>query len=162
VDSWQHAGRSATRQIGHNEAPIEPGCLLCGVGYQVLPAKMVEQLGGHSAASREIWTMWKITLEQMGGRSSPVTLVGHLCRICDAAVSHVGAMGPTALERALVAHIASDQLGMLGYESARIQGLVGWGVAAYGDSSTLPAEKAFAHLPDLGELPGKLRSVLGG
>jgi hypothetical protein len=64
----------------HNEVPVAGGCLLCGVGHQVLPAKAVEQLGGRSAAAREIWTMWKITTEQLGGRSSPMTLAGFCCK----------------------------------------------------------------------------------
>jgi hypothetical protein len=105
--------------------------------------------------------MWKITPEQMGGKARPVTLVGFLCKIYSAAVTQVGALGPTALERALVANIAPDQLGMLGYDSLRLPRLVGWEVAAHLDSQIGPSEKPFSHL-DIQALPSKLKSALGG
>ena len=81
---------------------------------------------------------------------------------CDAAVTHVGALGPTALERAPVAHLEPGLLGMLPYEKLRVSGLCGWVVAAHLDEQTPPCDKPFAHLADIEELRGKLRSALGG
>jgi hypothetical protein len=146
--------------IGHNEAPVAGGCLLCGIKQQTLPAKAVEQLGGRSSSASQIWAMWKITPEQMGGKARPVTLVGFLCKIYSAAVTQVGALGPTALERALVAHIAPISSGCLATTRwpSRPGGL------GSGRSSRQPDRPiGEAVLPSRHPgVPSKLRSALGG
>jgi hypothetical protein len=95
-------------------------------------------------------------------RLSPKILIGHLCAVCNDAVDHVGTLGPSSLERALVAHLTPDQLGMLPYGQLSVSGLVGWAVAAYEDSSTPANSSPFGHLADIEALPGKLRAALGG
>jgi hypothetical protein len=140
----------------------EGGCLFCGIGHQVLPAKAVEQLGRRSSPARQIWTMWKITPEQMGGPSSPTTLAGRLCRPCSAAVTQTGAVGATAMERALTTAICPDLVGKLPCGSVALPGLKSWAVIRFQNSDTPPSEKPFAHLPDIEALPSQLRSALGG
>ena len=77
-------------------------------------------------------------------------------------VTHVGSLGTSALERALVAHHAPDLTGKLPYGQLSVQGLVGWAVAAGRDPSTQPNAKPFGHLSDFEEMPGRLRAALGG
>jgi hypothetical protein len=146
----------------HNEAPIPAGCLFCGAATQTMSAVGVEKLGGRSAAAREVWKLHKIASEQLGGRPSPMILVGHLCKICDASVSFVGAVGASSLERALTASLCPDLIGKLAYGQLRLQGLQGWAVVAFENAETSPNERRWEHLPDLAELPSKLRSALGG
>ncbi len=77
------------------------GCLLCGVEAQTLPAGEVSRLGGHRVAASRVWTPKRTSVGSFGGRPSPEYLVGHLCAPCAAAVEHVAAMSPTAMERSL-------------------------------------------------------------
>jgi hypothetical protein len=65
------------------------------------------------------------------------------------------------LERALVAHLCPDRLSHLGF-GHEVSGLHGWAIIAWNDPSIPPSEKPFDFLPDIAELPGKLRSALGG
>jgi hypothetical protein len=119
-------------------------------------------LGGRPSAARQVWTLRRLTPQSLGGQLSPKILIGHLCAVCNDAVDHVGTLGPSSLERALVAHLTPDQLGMLPYGQLSVSGLVGWAVAAYEDFSTPANSSPFGHLADIEALPGKLRAALGG
>jgi hypothetical protein len=88
-------------------------------------------------------------------------------------------MGPSALERALVAHLAPEGLNSsaMGFGSFQIDGLVGWGsiaarariadrdrsVSGSGGSSAMPGpnSRPFGHLPDLAALTSELKRRLG-
>jgi hypothetical protein len=135
-------------------------CLFCGIGQQSVPAVEVEQAGGRIAAAQQVWTRHTITPGQMGGALSPEALVGHLCRVCAAAVRHVGSIGPDALERALVAHLAPQQIGMLGYDNLRVPGLVGWAVLAVTRQAP-PNTRPWEHLRDLAAVSEQLGAMLG-
>ncbi|KRC89493.1 hypothetical protein ASE25_07810 [Terrabacter sp. Root85] len=109
------------------------GCLMCGVEAQTLPAQEVSRLGGHKAAASRVWEPKRASVGSLGGRASPDYLVGHLCAPCAAAVEHVGAMGPSAMERALTEHLRATGRGE---EADRlslgdVQGLIGWGALSH-------------------------------
>jgi hypothetical protein len=78
-------------------------------------------------------------------------------------------MGPSALERALVAHLAPQGIPKLGY-GITVDGLVGWGVlvarAQQGNPSSQPAPKPntspWEHLGDLSAIRQQLRRRPGG
>jgi hypothetical protein len=147
--------------LGNAASPllaIDGGCMICGVGHQLVSAALVAQQGRERVA-HDVWTPQRATTEQLGGRPSPQQLSGHLCRVCDAACSSAGSMGPSALERALVAHLEPGLLGMLLYGQLRIPGLVGWAAEV---ERGAPNQQPFAHLGDISELTDQLRSALGG
>jgi hypothetical protein len=77
-----------------------------------MPAIEVEKLG-RSAAARHLWALRRTTTKALGGKPSPVLIVGHLCQVCDEAVTHVGSVGPSSLERALVTHLVPKLVGKL-------------------------------------------------
>ena len=70
-----------------------------------------------------------------GASAGPVILVGHTCRVCSDAIDHVGSVGPTSLERSLVAHVAPDLLPKLGWDNVRVDGIHGWAITAHEDPS---------------------------
>jgi hypothetical protein len=98
-------GRSVTAIGAGPLVFIEDGCMFCGVGYQTVSAVVVAREGRENVA-RDLWTAKRTRTQQLGGQLSPQQLCGYLCRVCASAVEHVGAMGPTALERALVVALA--------------------------------------------------------
>jgi len=105
------------------------GCLLCGVEAQTLPAQEVSRLGGHKAAASRVWEPKRASVGSLGGRPSPEYLVGHLCTPCAAAVEHAGAIGPTAMERALGEHLRATDRADDADRLTRgdVEGLIGWG-----------------------------------
>ena len=89
-------------------------------------------------------------------------LVGHTCRVCSDAIDHVGSVGPTSLERSLVAHVAPDLLPKLGWDNVRVDGSHGWAITAHEDPSVQANTTPFGHLPDLAKISGQLKAALGG
>jgi hypothetical protein len=145
--------------------PIESGCLLCGVGTQSVPATQVAREGREYVA-RDLWTAKRTGTFELGGQRSPQQLSGWLCARCADACSSVGAMGPTALERALVMAVAPQGLGILPYGNLAVPGLIGWGALCAeahrrGEVPPEPNRTGWAHLPDLDALANRLRSALG-
>jgi len=66
-------------------------------------------------------------ITSVGGQQLAGSVSGYLCQICAEAVAHVGSIGPSALEWALVAHLAPEGIGKLDYGQLRVHGLIGWG-----------------------------------
>ncbi len=95
--------------------------MLCGVGHQTVPAVVVAREGWDQVA-RDLWTAKRTGTQSLGGRLSPATVSGHLCRACAVAVTHARAIGPTALERALVVAIAPEGVGKLGWGHLAVDG----------------------------------------
>jgi hypothetical protein len=137
--------------------------MICGVSTQQLPAIEVEQLGRQHAA-RKLWALRRVTPSALGGRLAPITLVGHFCQTCDAAVTRTGSVGPSSLERALVTHLVPELVNKLGFDLVEINGLIGWAAVAYEDQD--PARPGnstpFGHLADIDALPAQLRTALRG
>jgi hypothetical protein len=69
-----------------------PACMLCGVGaVSVLPTQAEDAWGRIRSANPGT----------LGGRRRPEPIRGHLCTECASAADDVGALGMTALEKAL-------------------------------------------------------------
>ena len=124
---------------------------------------------GRLGVARDIWKPLRTRASQLGAQSS-VEVSGFVCRICSGAVSHVGSVGPSALERCLVSHLCPDLLGKLdGWNQITMSGLVGFGALAararQGDAPGPPAPGqnvvAWEHLGDLGAVRKPLRQGLG-
>lgn len=148
---------------GTNPAlPVQGGCLFCGVGTVTVPALAVARLGGTARAARDVWTLRRLAPQYLGGLTSPVNLAGHLCPPCNAAAEHVGALGPSALERALVVHLGAG--GTWRDDADTLAGLKGWG-AVYSDTLRAncappqPNSTPWAHVPNL---PGLARALGAG
>ena len=148
------------------EIPIEGGCLFCGVGHQMVPAVTASREGPQNLA-RSLWTPKRTGTQQLGGRASPDWLSGHLCQVCAEALEHVHAMGPSALERALVAALAPQGIGKLGWGQLDVKGLIGWGALVARARQADPPEpdprpntKPWEHLGDLDELRQRLGAAL--
>lgn len=103
-------------------SPSHGGCLMCGVAAVSVPAVDVERDGGPLSTAQRVWRPVTTTVAALGGRPSPALLAGHLCPACADATDAVGAVGPTAMERAVRAHLG---LG-LGLDAAPLDGLKGW------------------------------------
>ena len=76
-------------------------------------------------------------------------------------------MGPTALERSLVAHLMPSGIDKLGWGQHTMEGLIGWGgLVARARQQNLPdprpGTKPWEHLPDLDALSEQLKAALGG
>ena len=120
---------------------------------------------GRDQIARDLWTP----------RRTPISS-GYLCQICAEAVAHVGSIGPSALERALVAHLAPEGIGKLDYGQLRVDDLIGWGgLASRARLAQLahpaggidvcvpvpgPNTRPWEHLPDLTALSEQLRRRL--
>ncbi|MDP3969101.1 MAG: hypothetical protein Q8Q02_12560 [Nocardioides sp.] len=108
--------------------PVQGGCLLCGVGAVALAAVTVARSGGRERAEREVWTARRWSPGSLGGRPSPATVVGHTCPACSSAVTHAGAIGPSALERAVTEHLRVS--GKWDESRDALTNLKGWGALA--------------------------------
>lgn len=76
-------------------------CLVCGTDHVDMPAVQVLELGGPTAAAREIWTRHTLST----GRG-PERLAGYCCPGCEEAIRAAGnVIGPTAYDVALTAHL---------------------------------------------------------
>ncbi|UMG94157.1 hypothetical protein [Nocardioides sp. TF02-7] len=146
------------------DVPAPGGCLLCGVAAVTVAAAQVARLGGREAAQAVAWRPLSTSAANLGGPRGPVRVTGHVCPPCDDALASVGAVGPTALERALAEHLTAT-----GRESAaqrfraalaqtvgKVPGLTGWGALFYtararNVAPPRPNAAPWAHL-DLSEL----------
>lgn len=145
---------------------VNGACLLCGVASVLVPAARVVRLGGLTATARTIWRPLTTGPGNLGGRAAPAPVAGHICPQCTEALASVGAVGPTALERALLDHLhatgrdnAADRLrGALSGMVGTVPGLVGWGALAVdalrrGEPVPEANGAPWAHL-DLSEVTG--------
>ena len=112
---------------------LTAGCLLCGVGSVRLPAATVLSFGGRRSAARGVWLPLTTTPSSLGGPASPDRIAGFACPSCADAVDLEGAVGPTAMERALIAHLQAtgreDDATVLA--SVDVDGLAGWGALRF-------------------------------
>jgi hypothetical protein len=146
---------------------VEGGCMICGVGHQKVDAAVAAREGLANVA-RDLWTPKRTGSQQLGGRPSANQLSGHLCRVCADAVEHVHAMGPSAMERALLTALAPEKVGLLPYGQFSVNGLVGWGaLVAHARQTELPEpdpkpnERPWEHLGDLPALSERLSAAMG-
>jgi hypothetical protein len=132
---------------------VGSACLLCGVGSVILPAATVLSLGGRKAAARSVWRPLLSTPASLGGPGSAERIAGHTCPDCTDALDAEGAVGPSAMERALVAHLRAtgreDEATVLA--SVDVDGLAGWGAVAYlarrrGEASLSANRLAWEHV----------------
>lgn len=132
------------------------GCLLCGVAAVLaLPRE-----------ARDAWRPVSASASALGAASGS-RLHGHLCPACSTAVDAAGALGPTALEGALFAHLAPDAAARLGpYSTVEVVGVRGWGAFvadAHRAGRPTPAPNAtpWAHAGDLAALTAALCRAAG-
>ena len=116
-------------------------CLFCGVSSVSMAAAEVTRLGGQQAAEREVWRpISGINPSSIGGRMTPNRLSGYLCGRCADAVESAGAVGQTALGKALLAYLDATPGRQDDAARLRIAGqdatLVAWCVAAAPTVST--------------------------
>ena len=62
------------------------------------------------------------------------------------------------MERSLVAHTTLALVGMLGNNSLRIPGLMGWAAQVERGAQN---QRPFGHLADIEAIPGQLRAAVG-
>lgn len=138
------------------------GCLFCGVRAVAVASGEVARFGGREAAQRSAWRPLTAASGSLGGPRAPFSVAGHVCPPCSEALASVGAVGPTALERALAEHlpdaVAQRFRAALAQMVGTVPGLVGWGALVYaarrrGTESPRPNAEPWAHL-DLSELTG--------
>ena len=149
--------------------PIEGGCMFCGVGHQTVAAVVVARAASRDQVARDLWTPKRAETAQLGGLRSPQSLSGHLCKSCLSALEHAGAIGPTALERAVVTELAPSGVDKLGWGQLRVDGLIGWSVLVararqpptQPKPEPKPNERPWEHLGDLAGLSKQLGAALG-
>ena len=113
--------------------PDGAGCLCCGV-------RTAEMRRGAPSP----WAFVTFSAGALGAASDPGRQVdGYLEPVCAAAIAHVGAIGPTALERALLAHRTPALLRELGADNIEISGLTAWAV-----SGLPPSDVPFSFVPE--------------
>lgn len=135
-------------------APDRRPCMFCGVAAVEVPAHHVVALGGRDAARDAVWSPRTATPHTLGRSSaggSREQIDGHLCRPCGRAAEHVGALGMTAMARALGEHLrgtgqeeAARALDLAAREET-VTGLVGHAAIGGGPNST---PWAHVHLGD--------------
>lgn len=125
-------------QVAQQSPPVRlapavgEGCLLCGVDGVSMPAGQVQRHGGREVATIAVWRNLTAPTEALGGPSSPESITGQVCPPCSAALDSVGSVGPSALERALVAHLsrsgrtADAERVQAAISGGGLVGLVGW------------------------------------
>ena len=138
---------------------------MCGVDHQAVTAITVAREGLANVA-RELWTPKRVGTSQLGW-PSPQQLSGHLCQVCANAVEATHSIGPSAKERALVASLAPEGVGKLGYGHFAVDGLIGWSVLVARarqqdshESDPRPNTRAWEHLGDLAALSEQLGRAL--
>lgn len=117
------------------DVPASGGCLFCGVRAVTVSAAQVARVGGREAAQRLAWRAVTGSPATLGGRAAPVRVAGYLCPACADALDAAGAVGPTALERALAEFLpdaAARRLrAALAQTVGTVPGLVGWGALVH-------------------------------
>ncbi len=144
---------------------IGTGCLVCGVSAVAMSAQQVHRLGGRDAASASVWQRLSTTAAALGA-SGPESVAGFACRECSDAIDEEGAVGPSAIERALVQHLAPDLAGKLGYGLPQLDGAVGHGALVVkalktGRPLPEPGQRRWSHIGDQAALADSIRSALG-
>jgi hypothetical protein len=128
-------------------------CLLCGVGSVALSAATVLALEGRKAAARSVWRPLLSTPASLGGPGSAERIAGHTCPDCTDALDAEGAVGPSAMERALIAYLRSSGRDddAMKLASVDVDGLAGWGALAYvarrrGEPALVANRVAWGHI----------------
>lgn len=130
------------------------GCLLCGIGT----------VNALSSQERDVWgPLRSAVAATLGGRGRPEPIYGYLCPTCRSATERAGgALGPTAMERAVFDHLEVDPRrlpggpGEWGQELPQIDGLQAWCVLP---GSPAPNPAPWAHVEGLDELAEGLRKL---
>lgn len=128
---------------------VTGGCLVCGVDAVTLPATEVSRAGGPRLAARDVWRDLTVAPDALGGLPSPDRLAGHVCPACADALDAVGAVGPTAMERALLGYLdtagRTDDARRLreALAGGTVTGLVGWGALP---SPRVPSGEPWGHV----------------
>lgn len=143
--------------------PVNGGCLLCGVGAVEMSSQAVSRAGGRAAAAADVWTLRPVCDTRALGGRGPQRLRGYTCPACTEAVNRAGALGPSAVDRAVV-----EVLGLgLHWGDDRAMGRVpGWGALVSvalrrGHPTPAPNGTPWAHLGDLDSLRDGLAQELG-
>lgn len=142
-------------QVSPGQQPIEGGCGICGVGHVTVPADRVARSRRDRLAA-SVWTLHSgVAPDTLGGHRSPARLAIWLCPACEDAFGWEHSMGPSTMERALLASL--DRLGSLAPDM-EVPGLIGWArIVADTLRRGLPAPRPnavpFDHL-DLSALSG--------
>ncbi len=136
-------------------APPSPGpvgCLMCGVGVVQVPATEVARRG-HAVVLGQSWRATRTSVTALG-RGSPRRLSGHLCPPRADAFEAVGAMGQTAMTRALLAWLRSsgaERVARAAETQAEQMRFPGWGaLGGRPDSQRAPlgASRSFGAVVD--------------
>lgn len=135
-------------RVAPPETSDRSGCLFCGIGAQTVPATRLAR-EGHAAVQAALW--WPVTAQPSSlGGGGPRRIKGHVCTACADALSFVGAVGRTAMVRALLAHLrahgavqVADAIEVAERGDIGVQGLLGWGGLPVG---TPPNAAAWAHV----------------
>lgn len=105
--------------------PVDDGCLLRGVGFVTLDAVQVARHPrGRGAAARSVWHQVRTPAISLGANAHE-DVIGWTCPDCTAAINNEGAIGPSAMERSLIAHLDPGLLGRMAYTLAEVPHLVG-------------------------------------
>jgi hypothetical protein len=143
---------------------VSDGCAICGVAHQLAPAATTAREGLANVA-RDLWKAMRTGTSQLGW-PSPWEISGHLCTTWAEACSSTHAMGPSALEKALVKALAPEKEGFQPYGHLSVHGLIGWGAISAqaqltGDPVPKPNTRPFEHLDGLAKLQVELSRALG-
>lgn len=142
-------------RIAPPETSDRPGCLFCGIGAQPVAATRVAR-EGQVVVQASLWWPLSAPPAALGG-AGPRRIKGHVCAACADALSMVGAVGRTAMVRALLAHLraqgavqVADAIEVAERDEIGVQGLLGWGGLPVG---TPPNAAPWAHV-DLSAIEG--------
>jgi hypothetical protein len=124
---------------------VTGGCLLCGVGHVDLPAAQVLRLGGREAAQRAVWRRLTTTPATLGLEGS-ARIHGHVCPDCADAIDRVGAVGPTACARAVVAYVRRCSEEKATRLRTMLSGEYAPSVPAWAALSLPPRDEPWAHV----------------
>lgn len=116
---------------------VTGGCLLCGVASVRVPASRLTGPGGRDWVARQVWRPLTCSPGQLGGRRSPHKVSGHVCPPCATALDEAGAIGPSAREDAVLAHLRAGGhvetvKGLsVGFAAGTAEPVPGWGALAW-------------------------------
>lgn len=135
--------RAVTERPGHVRPPDGGGCLFCGVG----------SVEARPSRADEAWHRASALPSALGGQG-PERLTGYLCPACERSVVAVGSIGPTAMERALLAHLG---VGRRSPAAVNLAGLAAWCTLTPPPSEPNPTP--WAHIGGLAALADELRTA---
>lgn len=141
---------------------LDDGCLLCGASSVPMRARDVERAGGRAAAARESWSDELLVEARSLGASGAARVRGRLCATCYGVYDALGAIGPTAIERAFAAHLAPEALQRID-GAPQLDGLVAYaGLVARAllkaEQRPGPPSRPWGFVSDLDALAAALRS----